>query len=162
VTPTERTAEQTFTGTYWGYDGTPGLGVPPRLYNQIAATIATQQGSNARQLARLFALVNVAMADAGIAAWESKYYYQFWRPIGGLREADVGMGPTGTGDGSPQTIADPKFLPLGAPASNLLGRNATPPFPRLSIRARNVWWRVVSGIAALLSHGQHRIHFRIR
>jgi hypothetical protein len=129
VTPTERTAEQTFTGTYWGYDGTPGLGVPPRLYNQITATIAMQQGSNARQLARLFALVNVAMADAGIAAWESKYYYQFWRPIGGVREADVGMGPTGTGDGNPGTLADPDFMPLGAPASNLLGPNGTPPFP---------------------------------
>ena len=129
TTPTERTADQTMTGTFWAYDGTPSLCAPPRLYNQITATIAEQQGSNAMQLARLFALVNVAMADAGIAAWESKYYYQFWRPVGGVREADVGMGPTGTGDGNPQTIADPNFMPLGAPASNLLGPNVTPPFP---------------------------------
>src|SRR6185436_5837109 len=78
---------------------------------------------------RLLALVNVAMADAGIAIWESKYFYQFWRPVTGIREADAGMGPTGSGDGNAQTIADPGFLPLGAPASNLLGPNFTPPFP---------------------------------
>ena len=128
-TPTERTAEQTFIGTYWAYDGTPSLCAPPRLYNQIATTIAKQKGSNATQLARLLALVNVAMADTGITAWESKYYYQFWRPITGIREADVGMGPTGTGDGNAQTLADIAFMPLGAPASNLLGPNFTPPFP---------------------------------
>jgi hypothetical protein len=129
TTPTSRTADQTMAGIYWAYDGTPSLCAPPRLYNQITATIAKQQGSNAMQLARLLALVNVAMADAGIASWESKYYYQFWRPIGGMREADVGMGPTGAGDGNPLTIADPNFMPLGAPASNLHGPNFTPPFP---------------------------------
>jgi hypothetical protein len=129
TTPTERTQEQTFIGTFWAYDGTPSLCAPPRLYNQIATTIALNRGSNAMQVARLLALVNVAMADAGIASWESKYYYQFWRPITAIREADVGMGPTGSGDGNAQTIADPTFMPLGAPASNLVGPNFTPPFP---------------------------------
>ena len=47
TTPTVRTADQTFAGIYWAYDGTPGLGAPPRLYNQIAVTIATQQNTDA-------------------------------------------------------------------------------------------------------------------
>jgi hypothetical protein len=61
------------------------------------------------------------MADAAIAAWESKYYYKLWRPITGVREGD--------GDGNDATQGDPSFMPLGAPASNLTGPNFTPPFP---------------------------------
>ena len=129
VTPTERTTEQTEIGTYWAYDGTPSLCAPPRLYNQIAVQIAEQMGSDVVELARLLALVNVAMADAGVAIWESKYFYDFWRPVTGIREADEGTGPTGLGDGNPETIGDPTFWPLGAPASNLSGPDFTPPFP---------------------------------
>ena len=129
TTPTVRTADQTFTGNYWAYDGTPSLCAPPRLYNQIAVTIAKQQNTDAMRTARLLTLVNVAMADAGIAIWESKYFYDFWRPITGIRESDPGSGPTGTGDGNPATIGDRTFTPLGAPASNLAGPNFTPPFP---------------------------------
>jgi hypothetical protein len=129
ITPTERTADQTVAGIYWAYDGTPSLCAPPRLYNQIAVQIADQMGSDVVELARLLALVNVAMADAGSAIWESKYYYEVWRPITGVREADEGTGPTGTGDGNPATLGDPNFTPLGAPASNLTGPNFTPPFP---------------------------------
>jgi hypothetical protein len=81
------------------------------------------------ELARLLALVNVAMADAGIAIWESKYHYQYWRPVTGIREADERTGPTGRGDGNPATVGDTTYLPLGAPASNLAGPNFTPPFP---------------------------------
>src|SRR4051794_22207560 len=121
VTPTTRTADQTAIGIYWGYDGTPGLGTPPRLYNQIAVQLATERRSNAVTLARLLALVNVALADAGTAIWEVKYDYQFWRPITAIREVAAGTGPTGG--------ADPSFTPLGAPASNLIGPNFTPPFP---------------------------------
>jgi len=128
VTPTERTPEQTRVGTYWAYDGTPSLCAPPRLYNQIAVHIADLMRSDMAELTRLLALVNVAMADAGIAIWESKYLYGFWRPITGIRESDGG-GPTGKGDGNPTTTGDPAFSPLGAPASNLDGPNFTPPFP---------------------------------
>ena len=128
-TPTVRTHDQTIAGIYWGYDGTPRLGTPPRLYNQIAVQIADQMGSDAVELARLLALVNVAMADAGIAVWESKFHYDFWRPITGIREADPLTGPTGAGDGNLATVGDPNFTPLGAPASNLNGPNFTPPFP---------------------------------
>jgi hypothetical protein len=129
VTPTERTAEQTQIGIFWAYDGTPSLCAPPRLYNQITMHIANQMRTDGIELARLLALVNVAMADAGIAVWESKYYYDYWRPVTGIREADPGTGPTGAGDGNPDTIGDLYFSPLGAPASNLAGPNFTPPFP---------------------------------
>ena len=128
-TATERTAEQTQIAIYWAYDGTPSLCAPPRLYNQITVHIANQMGTRGIQLARLLALANTAMADAGIAIWESKYFYQFWRPITGIRESDPGTGPSGTGDGNPDTIGDPVCMPLGAPASNLTGPNFTPPFP---------------------------------
>jgi membrane-associated phospholipid phosphatase len=131
VTPTTRTAEQTDIGIFWAYDGTPSLCAPPRLYNQIAMHIADQMGTtaNAVDLARLLALVNVSLADTAITLWESKYFYQYWRPVTGIRESDPGSGPTGSGDGNPDTIGDPTFTPLGAPASNLTGPNFTPPFP---------------------------------
>ncbi|HEU0068908.1 MAG TPA: vanadium-dependent haloperoxidase, partial [Nitrospiraceae bacterium] len=131
VTSTSRSAEQTQIGIYWAYDGTPSLCAPPRLYNQIAMTIARKMGTDndVMELARLLALVHVAMADAGSAVWESKYYYQYWRPITGIREADERTGPSGLGDGNPATAGDTNFSPLGAPASNLKGPNFTPPFP---------------------------------
>jgi hypothetical protein len=127
-TPTIRTDEQTQTGLFWAYDGTPSLCAPPRLYNQLVTEVS-KRTDNVMHLARLFALVNVAMADAGITVWESKYYYDFWRPVTGVREADEGTGPSGLGDGNPATLADLSFTPLGAPASNLTGPNFTPPFP---------------------------------
>jgi hypothetical protein len=129
VTPTVRSAQETTTGIFWAYDGTPSLCAPPRLYNQITVQIADRQGLDVVQLARLLALANVAMADAGIAIWESKYFYQFWRPVTGIRESDPGTGPTGAGDGNAGTAGDPTFTPLAAPASNLSGPNFTPPFP---------------------------------
>ena len=129
VTPTERTAEQTVTGIFWAYDGTPSLCAPPRLYNQITMQIADQMDTDVVELARLLALVNMAMADAGIAVWESKYYYEFWRPVTGIREADENPALLRPGDGNPATVADLTFTPLGAPASNLTGPNFTPPFP---------------------------------
>jgi hypothetical protein len=129
TTLTLRTPDQTETGIYWAYDGTPSLCAPPRLYNQITVLIARQRGTGLVETARLLALVNVAMADAGIAIWESKFHYAFWRPVTGIRESDPGTGPSGLGDGNPDTLGDPTFSPLGAPASNLQGPNFTPPFP---------------------------------
>jgi len=129
TTPTLRTEEQTHMGIYWAYDGTPSLCAPPRLYNQLAVHVAGQMGTTGIELARLLALVNVSLADAGITIWESKYHYDFWRPVIGIREADTGTGPTGLGDGNPLTQGDPTFVPLGAPASNAAGPSFTPPFP---------------------------------
>lgn len=128
-TPTQRTPDQTEIGIFWAYDGTPSLCAPPRLYNQIAVQIARQRNSDVVETARLLALVNVAMADAGTSSWDSKYHYAFWRPVTGIRESDAGTGPSGLGDGNAATIGDPAFFPLGAPASNLTGPNFTPPFP---------------------------------
>jgi membrane-associated phospholipid phosphatase len=128
VTPASRTADQTNAGIYWSYDGSP-LGPPPRLYNQIAVQLAAQRRSNIDDMARLLALVNVAMADAVIAAWQVKYLHQYWRPVTGIREADPGTGPTGVGDGNTATLGDLSFTPLGAQATNLRGPNFTPPFP---------------------------------
>jgi hypothetical protein len=121
TTPTIRTPEQTQIGIFWGYDGSPGIGTPPRLYNQIARTIAEQMDNPVGENARLFALVNLAMADAGIESWRSKYDADFWRPVAGIR--------AGANDGNPFTRGDPNWAPLGAPASNNSGTNFTPPFP---------------------------------
>jgi hypothetical protein len=129
MTPTQRTPAQTFIGTFWAYDGTPSLCAPPKLYNQVAVQIADRTKLSTIDFARLLALVNVAMADEGMSAWESKYHYDFWRPITGIRESDALTGPTGAGDANAATIGDPNFHPLGAPASNLSGPNFTPPFP---------------------------------
>lgn len=128
-TPTRRTPEQTVIGIYWAYDGTPHLGTPPRLFNQIALQIARPRTGDALELARLLALTNVAMADSAIAIWKIKYAEQNWRPVTGIREASPGTGPTGLGDGNPDTRGDPHWSPLGSPASNLIGPNFTPPFP---------------------------------
>jgi hypothetical protein len=128
-TATIRTADQTIAGIFWGYDAQPFVCAPVKLYNQIAVQMARRFHLSRADSARLLALVNVAMADAGIAVWESKYYYNFWRPVGGIRESDPGTGPTGAGDGNAATVGDPTWLPLGAPADNGSGVNFTPPFP---------------------------------
>lgn len=128
-TPTARTLDQTRIGIYWSYDGTAWIGTPPRLYSQIALQLALKRGSDPLELARALALVNVAIADAAIAVWDTKYAYDFWRPVTAVREASPGSGPTGQGDGNRATLGDPGWTPLGAPASNLIGPNFTPPFP---------------------------------
>ena len=128
-TPTLRTAEQTQIGIFWAYDGSKFIGVPLRLYNQIVRKIAMQKRNTEVENARLFALVNIAQADAGISCWAIKYTDNFWRPIIAIREADRGTGPSGLGDGNPDTAGDVDWSPLGAPASNQSGNNFTPPFP---------------------------------
>ena len=112
-----RTAEQELIGVYWGYDGAQGLGVPPRLYNQIARKIAIEQNLNLIQCTELFAQINVAMADAGIDAWRHKYDYKLWRPVVGIRM-------------DPSSERDVFWAPLGAPQTNRPGgRSTTPQFP---------------------------------
>jgi hypothetical protein len=130
LTGSTRTPEETTVGLYWAYDGAQKLGTPPRLYNQIVRTIAMQKNNMLVENVRLFALVNMAMADAGIQCWLSKYHYEVWRPVVGVREADPGWGPTSLGDGNPETEGDPYWLPLGAPRTNQPGaKNFTPNFP---------------------------------
>ena len=51
-----------------------------------------QEGNSLAENARLFALVNIAMADAGIASWDCKYEYDFWRPVTAIRRGDLRTG----------------------------------------------------------------------
>src|SRR5215211_1029585 len=74
-------------------------------------------------------MVNVAMADAGILAWEQKYIHDLWRPVVGIREHDTSMGPTGVGNNNIDDDCQPDWLPLGAPLTNATGKNFTPHFP---------------------------------
>lgn len=114
----KRTAEQERIGVYWGYDGAMNLGVPPRLYNQVARRVVEPLALNIPRAAELFAQLNVAMADAGIDAWHWKYQYDLWRPVVGLREEDATRG------------GDPFWAPLGAPQTNTAGPSTrTPNFP---------------------------------
>lgn len=125
-----RTVDETVIGIYWGYDGAAELGTPPRLYNQIIRRVAKAKGNSVAQNARLFAFVNVAMADAGILAWDQKYFHNFWRPVVGIREHDKSMGPAATqADNDIADNCDTSWLPLGAPLTNRLGKNFTPNFP---------------------------------
>jgi len=125
-----RTPTETLIGLFWAYDGAKGLGTPPRLYNQIIRTVADAQGNDVAANARLFAVVNAAMGDAGILAWDDKYVYDVWRPVLGIREHDPSMGPTGVGGDVLTDDSDPGWLPLGAPKTNDPGKkNSTPPFP---------------------------------
>ncbi len=116
---TTRTAQQTQIADFWSYDE-PDTGTPPVHYNQIAETIALQEHNSLIQDARMFGLINVSMADAGIAAWDVKYTYNRWRPITAI--------PLANTDGNPATTADPTWQPLGSPGDP--GQpNFTPPFP---------------------------------
>jgi hypothetical protein len=133
-----RTVDETCIGIFCGYDGARKLGTPPRLYNQILREVAIKvpnpnnapkTPNTAEQNARLFALVNVAMADAGILAWEQKYIHDLWRPVVGIREHDQSMGPTGVGNNNIDDDCQPDWLPLGAPLTNAKGKNFTPNFP---------------------------------
>jgi hypothetical protein len=104
-----RTAEQTEIAKFWA-DG-EGTVTPPGRWNRIAQSVSRRKGLNLPENARLFALLNVAMADVGIACWDCKYHFNFWRPIQGIREADR--------DGNPDTAPDREWEPL----------LITPPFP---------------------------------
>ncbi len=137
----KRTIDQTLVGLYWAYDGPRELGTPPRLYNQIVREIATQENNTVDTNARLFALVNAAMGDAAILAWDQKYIHNLWRPVLGIREHDASMGPAAsTPKDNIDNDCDPEWLPLGGPSSNSYvaatdtsparsERNFTPPFP---------------------------------
>jgi membrane-associated phospholipid phosphatase len=106
---TTRTAEQTQIAQFWADGG--GTFTPPGHWNQIAQNVAATKGNSLLENARLFALLDISLADAGIAAWDAKYQYSFWRPITAIQKADT--------DGNPNTIADPNWKPL----------ITTPPFP---------------------------------
>jgi hypothetical protein len=109
ATSSARTADQTEIALFWA-DGA-GTETPPGHWNTIAQHVAAAQGNSLEQNARLFALLNLAMADAAICAWDAKYTFEWWRPVTAIRYGDT--------DGNDATAADSNWSPL----------LATPPFP---------------------------------
>jgi hypothetical protein len=116
---TTRTPKETQIGDFWAYD-TAGIGPPPVHLDQIVQEIALQQHNTLDQNARLLALVNTAIGDAGIVTWDAKFIDNRWRPITAIRDAGQ--------DGNSATVADPNWTPLGAPGDGVRA-NFTPNFP---------------------------------
>lgn len=83
------TEDQKRIATYWaGGRGTP---LPPGIWNQIALDEVKKVRHSTPQVARTFALLNAAEADAGVAAWDTKYAYWSARPVNAIR--DLGLDP---------------------------------------------------------------------
>ena len=102
---TTRTPDQTESAMFW-----QALYAAPSSYlgmvNQIAEQVTVARGNSLVDNARLFALLNLSLADDLIACWDSKYTYNFWRPVTAIRAADT--------EGNPDTEADPNWTPLMA------------------------------------------------
>ncbi|WP_430250449.1 hypothetical protein [Neorhizobium sp. DAR64860/K0K1] len=133
---TVRSADQTVAAYYWAYDGANLIGTPPRLYNQILRQIAWAKSDptnttldRSKEFVRLFALCNVAMADAGKFAWAEKYSHDLWRPLSGIRQHDVSAFEADGGSAQVGPPADPFWLALGAPETNSNKLSFKPPFP---------------------------------
>jgi hypothetical protein len=107
VNSATRTADQTEIALFW-VEGSP------QGWNRIARALAVRSRLDLWQSARLFGLLNLASADAYIADFENKYFYEFWRPISAIRAAGT--------DGNPETIADPNW-------DSLVGTPPAPDYP---------------------------------
>ncbi len=81
-----RTEDQTEIALFWA-DGA-GTETPPGHWNSIAQIIGAAQGNTLEENARLFALLNIAMADAAICSWDAKYTFDFWRPVTAIAFAE--------------------------------------------------------------------------
>jgi hypothetical protein len=92
-----RTAEQTQIAHFW-------LESSPLQWNRIARTVSASAGLDLWENARLFALLNMALADGYIGSWETKHHYNYWRPATAIQLADT--------DGNPNTVADPGWEAL--------------------------------------------------
>ena len=98
TTPSARTADQTQVALFW-------VESSPLGWNRIARTVATKKGLDLWESARLFGLLNMALADGYIATFDTKYNaYNYWRPVTAIQNADT--------DGNPRTKADPTWTPL--------------------------------------------------
>lgn len=94
---TVRTQAQTNTARFWA--STVVL-----FWNQAAVAASADRHLTLSENARLFTLLNVAMADSAISCWDSKYYFELWRPVTAIRLADT--------DGNPATIHQDNWKPL--------------------------------------------------
>ena len=91
---TKRTADQTTAAVFWQFP-------PAALYNRLARELAApaRYGLDTFKQARLYAMVNLAMADGATSCWNDKYHWAFWRPRAAIREGET--------DGNAATIGDP-------------------------------------------------------
>jgi hypothetical protein len=92
-----RSSEQTEVARFWTITG-------PQSFDPIVRQLATTPGRSLSQNARLFALVEMAVADSYIAVFDAKYTFNFWRPITAIRNGDM--------DGNDATARDPGWEPL--------------------------------------------------
>jgi membrane-associated phospholipid phosphatase len=90
------TSDQQLIGVFWN-------GAIQNYWNEITQKAVLSNNLTTAQAARLFALVNLSLADTVIAFYDTKYTYTFWRPVTAIRAADT--------DGNPNTQSDPNFLP---------------------------------------------------
>src|SRR5215213_6165741 len=97
ATNSTRTNEQTDIARFWA--GPSGTVQPPGHWNSIARGVANAQDNSLAQNARMLALLNIGMADALIASWDTKYEYSFVRPVTAIQNAD--------NDPNPDTVGDP-------------------------------------------------------
>ncbi len=115
---TTRTAEQSEIAKYWYENSTQG-------WNRVAREIVLEHGANEWDAARLFALVNLAMADGFIGGFEAKYHFDYWRPATAIRASDAANAdwlnflPTPPVPDHPST-----HTVLGAAAATVLARVA--------------------------------------
>jgi hypothetical protein len=101
---TTRTPDQTQLAHFWA--DVPGHSVtPPGHWDEIAEHVSLQQHLNLQQNARLFALLNIGLADAAINCWEAKYLYNFWRPVTAINDPRASQI-------NPATTSDPSWTPL--------------------------------------------------
>ncbi len=96
VNGTASSADEALTGRFWN-------GAIQNYWNEITQTAALAHHLTTAQSARLFALLNLTLADGVIAFYDAKYTYTFWRPVTAIRAADT--------DNNPETLADPNWLP---------------------------------------------------
>ncbi len=96
VNGTASTPDQALTGKFWN-------GAIQNYWNEISQTAALAHGLTTAQSARLFALLNLTLADDVIAFYDAKYTYSFWRPVTAIRAAAT--------DDNPDTADDPNWLP---------------------------------------------------
>jgi hypothetical protein len=129
LTGSSRTAAQTDLGYFYADNFI-------LLWNRAVSAIAAQHVHNIGDAARLFALVYLAEADSGITAWDSKKYYDFWRPLTAIRE--------GNNDTNPRTVGDPNWKPL----------INTPNYPDYTSGANNVTGAVTK-MLSLFFKGDH-------
>jgi hypothetical protein len=95
ATPSGRTVDQTEIALFW-YESSP------LKWSRIARTVSISRGLNLWENARLFGLLNMALADGYIAMAASKNHYNYWRPVTAIQ----------TGGGSSDTTGDKAWTPL--------------------------------------------------